>query len=68
MLGVLSTAPNVSKGVITTTSRFAPRLMDDPDIARQIPFRLELKDRDVLLPWLHGLSNRKAQKPDKEDK
>lgn len=37
----------LTKGVITTTSRFAPRIMDDEGLARNIPFRLELKDRDV---------------------
>lgn len=30
MLGVINSAGNVSKGIITTTSEFAPRLMDDP--------------------------------------
>jgi restriction system protein len=56
MLGVITAHQNVSKGVITTTSTFAPRLMDDADLARNIPYRLELKPRDVLLPWLDELS------------
>jgi restriction system protein len=59
MLGVITGAGNVSKGVITTTSRFAPRIMDDEGLARNIPFRLELKDRDVLLAWLNDISTRK---------
>jgi restriction system protein len=54
MLGVLS-GQNVSKGIITTTSEFAPRLMEDPAIAQHVPFRLELKDRDKLFPWLDSL-------------
>lgn len=58
ILGVISIAPNVSKGVITTTSTFAPNLLDDNDIVRQIPHRLELKPRDVLLPWLASLRRR----------
>lgn len=57
MLGALSGA-NVSKGIITTTSTFAPRLMDDPVIAAHVPYRLELKDKDILLPWLDSLRKR----------
>jgi restriction system protein len=52
MLGVITGAGNVSKGVITTSSTFAPRIPDDPYLAPYIPYRLELKPRDVLLPWL----------------
>jgi restriction system protein len=60
MLGVITGAQNVSKGIITTTSRFAPRITNDPYLAPYIPFRLELKDRDGLLAWLHDLSKSKA--------
>ena len=56
MLGVITGAQNVSKGVITTTSTFAPRIVDDPYISPYLPHRLELKDRGKLLPWLKGLS------------
>jgi restriction system protein len=59
MLGVITGAQNVSKGIITTTSRFAPRITSDEYLAPYIPFRLELKDRDTLLQWLHDLSTRK---------
>lgn len=52
MLGVITGGDNVSKGVVTTTSEFAPRLMDDPYIKKYVPYRLELKPREVLLPWL----------------
>lgn len=55
LMGVLSGERNTSKGVITTTSTFAPRLEDDPFIKPFIPYRLELKPRDLLLPWLEGL-------------
>jgi restriction system protein len=56
MLGVLTGHPNVSKGIITTTSEFAPRVADDPGLAPFIPYRLELKPRDDLLSWLAELS------------
>ena len=56
MLGVITGADNVSKGVVTTTSAFAPRLMEDPYLNKYIPYRLELKPRDVLLSWLKGLA------------
>jgi restriction system protein len=58
MLGVITGHQNVSKGVITTTSEFAPRISDDPAIAPFIPYRLELKPRGVLLPWLAELSEK----------
>lgn len=55
LVGVITMASNVSKGIITTTSTFAPNLLDDEDVRRVIPYRLELKPRNVLLPWLEGL-------------
>lgn len=58
MIGVISAAQNVSKGIVTTTSDFAPRLRDDEYIKRLIPYRLELKPRDELLPWLGELAKR----------
>jgi restriction system protein len=57
MLGVITGHQNVSKGIITTTSEFAPKVADHPAIAPYIPYRLELKPRDVLLEWLAELSN-----------
>jgi len=39
MLGVITGAQNVSKGVITTTSTFAPRIVDDPYISPYLPHR-----------------------------
>jgi restriction system protein len=59
LVGTIGMKGNVSKGVLTTTSHFAPTLLDDPDIARLVPHRLELKPREVLLPWLGILANRK---------
>ena len=52
LLGVLSSDLNVSKGFVTTTAKFAPRLLDDPSIKPFVPYRLELKDGDVLRRWL----------------
>lgn len=57
MLGVLSSQPNVSKGIITTTSTFAPGVTTNSDVARFVPFRLELKDKDALLSWLGSLAD-----------
>ena len=58
MAGVLAGFPNASKGIVTTTSTFAPRLLDDPGLRSLIPYRVELKPRDVLLPWLDALHSR----------
>lgn len=58
LLGTITAAGNVSKGVITTTSMFAPRLLDDEAIRQLVPFRLELKDKDALLKWLKEVSKR----------
>ena len=52
MVGVLTLEPNVSKGLVTTTSDFAPGIHQDPEIARLMPYRLELKGREALLEWL----------------
>lgn len=61
MLGVITGAQNVSKGVITTTSDFAPRVLEDEYLKPYVPHRLELRPRDVLLPWLDGLRERSAE-------
>jgi len=58
MFGTINLDRSVSKGVITTTSTFAPRLLDDDGIRAAIPFRLELKPVDVLLPWFAELAMR----------
>jgi restriction system protein len=58
MIGVLTTEGNVSKGVITTTSTFAPGIEKDPGIQRLIPYRLELKPRDKLRDWLSEVASR----------
>jgi restriction system protein len=62
MIGVITVDQNVSKGVITTTSEFAPKVRDDPSIKPLIPYRLELKPKDDLLPWLDELSKTRSKK------
>lgn len=57
MIGVITGAQNVSKALVTTTSDFAPRLREDEYIKPLIPYRLELKPRGVLLPWLEELAD-----------
>jgi restriction system protein len=55
MVGVIHMYPNVNKGLMTTTSTFAPRLLDDPGIKALVPNRLELRERPQLLEWLAEL-------------
>lgn len=57
MLGVLNLYPNVSKGIITTTSFFTSGI-EGPEFQQFIPYRLELKPRDKLLPWLKEIAER----------
>lgn len=56
LAGTIFAAGNVSKGVITTTSDFAPRIETHDFIKNLIPYRIELKNRDTLLQWLSDLS------------
>ena len=42
LLGVLHGDLNATKGIVTTSSDFAPKIMEDPAIAAQLPYRLEL--------------------------
>lgn len=60
MVGVLTIEQNVSKGLITTTSTFAPGIFRDADIARLMPYRLELKAKDDLVEWLASIAKRSA--------
>jgi restriction system protein len=56
MLGVVTADRNCSKGVVTTTSDFAPRVREDPQLQPFIPYRLELKSGSDLVPWLNGIA------------
>ena len=57
MVGTITAAANVSKGVVTTTSDFAPRILQVDYVRALVPYRLELKGRDDLLSWLEQLSS-----------
>jgi restriction system protein len=52
LIGVLSMDKKASKGVITTTSTFAPGVFTDPDIQGMTPTRLELRSGENLFAWL----------------
>ena len=57
MVGVLNLDKGASKGIITTTSEFAPGVEKDKDIAELLPTRLELKPRGALLDWLGSVAD-----------
>ena len=50
MVGVSIVNQNVSKVVVTTTSRFAPGVWDE--FKQLMPYRLELRDGPLLRSWL----------------
>jgi restriction system protein len=53
--GVLAGDPQATKGILTTTSDFAPGIVTDPFLAPLIPFRLELMNGPKLREWLSKL-------------
>jgi restriction system protein len=57
LVGVLH-ADKASKGFVTTTSDFAPRIVDDPTIQVFIPARLELINGKMLLARLGELARK----------
>lgn len=59
LIGVLMTDRNATKGVVTTTSSFAPRIADDPSIAPHMPYRLELVNGEELFGRLKSLGQAK---------
>lgn len=56
VLGVVG-REGATKGMIATTSNFAPRLLEAPGLAAAIPDRLELIDGVKLQEWLRGLTS-----------
>ena len=60
MLGVASGDRNCSKVVVTTTSGFAPKIAEHPGIQPFIPYRLELRPGDELIPWLNTIKEGNA--------
>jgi restriction system protein len=61
-LGVLDGERDASKGIITTTSDFPPRVNEHPTIGPALPTRLELMNGEALQKWLQELAaNDKAK-------
>src|ERR1035438_4827399 len=56
LVGVVNADQKASKGIITTTSDFAPKIKSDPSIAPMLPTRLELMNGVELQAWLKQLS------------
>ena len=56
LLGVLQADHNATKGLVTTTSDFAPMIDRDPFIAPFIPHRLELVNGKNLIPRLAAIA------------
>jgi restriction system protein len=56
VLGVVETE-RATKGMIVTTSDFAPELFDAPGLTAAIPNRLELMNGVQLQQWLKGLTS-----------
>ncbi len=61
MLGVLQAELNVSKGLVTTTSGFAPRIAEDDRLKVFIPYRLELRGGVALTNWLVDLKKKSGK-------
>ncbi len=57
LLGVLQADRSATKGIVTTTSDFAPRILQDKLIQPFIPYRLELINGKQLLEHLKKLLN-----------
>ena len=56
LAGVLLGDQQASKGIVTTTSAFAPGIVNDPFLKPLIPYRLELMDGIALQRWLEDLA------------
>jgi restriction system protein len=56
LAGVLHGDQKASKGIITTTSDFAPNIATDPIISPLMPYRLELMNGIKLRAWLNKLT------------
>jgi restriction system protein len=59
LMGVLGSDLNASKGIITTTSGFPPRISEDKFIAPLLSTRLQLMDGPELLSWLIELAKKR---------
>ncbi len=57
LLGVLNSDRSATKGIVTTTSSFAPKIAADPFIAPYVPYRLELHDGEQVKNRLLNLTS-----------
>jgi restriction system protein len=57
LVGVLLSDQNATKGIVTTTSDFAPKIHEDPFIKPHIPYRLDLVNGVELVKRLDALAN-----------
>jgi restriction system protein len=55
MFGVICADPSASKGAVTTTSDFEPRIATSRYLSPFIPYRLELRNGAQVLEWLKRL-------------
>ncbi len=55
LVGVLSSDLGATKGIVTTTSDFAPKIREDKSIGPLIPYRLELINGKDLIKYLAKL-------------
>jgi restriction system protein len=58
MLGVITADQGATKGIIATTSDFAPKVLADDGLRRSVPYRLELLNGIRLQQWLKKLVDR----------
>ena len=58
LLGILQADHGATKGYVTTTSDFAPKIKKDKIIAPFVPFRLELINKDALLARLKQVADK----------
>jgi len=58
LIGVITAERDTSKGIITTTSDFPPRIESDINIAPFLPTRLELVNGASLQRWLTDLAKK----------
>lgn len=56
LMGVVGSDRSASKGMLLTTSDFAPGVRTDPFIAPQLPYRIELMNGVQMLSWFRKLS------------
>lgn len=57
LIGVLQTDFGATKGLVTTTSDFAPKIATDPSIAPYVPNRLELISGAQLIQRLAAIAD-----------